>query len=63
MDRTPQDYAYTLQGEHSMRAERLRREAADLERQAQVKRTEAAWEDERAAWAGEMASALRGESA
>lgn len=59
-DRSAFDYAHTLEGEHSMRADKLRREARELRRQADELEQRAAWEDERTAWARELANALEG---
>jgi hypothetical protein len=52
------DYAFTIQGAHAANAQRLRREAGELSRQATAKLAEADMEDSRAEWAGQMADAL-----
>lgn len=58
MDRSAQDYAHTLEGEHAMQADRLRRQAFSLENEAKALRERADREDERAQWARMAAIAL-----
>lgn len=58
MDRDAQDYAYSLEGSHTLKADALRREAYELDRKAKALLTEAEEHDERARWAREMADAL-----
>lgn len=58
MDRDALSYAYSIQGHHAHEADRLRREAADLESKARGLRGQADDADKHARWAGELATAL-----
>jgi hypothetical protein len=57
-DRDALGFMATMQGEYTMAADRLDREARDLEREAAGKRAEASAYRQRADWMGEGAEAL-----
>lgn len=61
-DRSALDFAYTMQGEYQMKADKLRRDARDLRSQADGLIVQAELLEERAGWAGEFAAAVSRES-
>ena len=58
MDRSALSYAYSIQGHHAHEADRLRREALELESQVRALRERADDADRHAEWAGKLAAAL-----
>lgn len=58
MDRNALSYAYSIQGEHAHKADRLRREAAAMDDQARGLRAQAEDHEKHAEWAGMLAAAL-----
>lgn len=58
MDRDAFDYLANLEGENSMAADRLRREASNLRSESDRLEKEAAWYDERKVWCAEALKAM-----